>query len=593
MRHWLLLVLLLISVQVAGQSELLAKNYLDKGAYDKALNTYEKLLKQNPGRLDYFLYVVKCHQQLEQFEKATELLDQKLKNPRVIPQLYVELGHNYALQQQDSLANVAYNQAVDFALEKTVYSYSVGKALEEYSLLDQAASLYEQVMKQDPNRNFSAQLARIYGEQGKLEKMFDAYLDLMMQNPSYQAIAKRNFSMYVSEDDQSEGNQALRKVLLRRLQSDPDILYNELLSWLFVQQGQFDRAFVQEKAIYKRTEEELYGLIDLALIAIEAKDYENAGEIVDFIIEKAPTPQARLQGEQYRMKILLATADKKDFPEVEKSFQELIEAYGNGPQTYVLQIDYNHFLAFQAGKVELAIEQLKALSKQALSPAQEARVKMELADILVFDQKFNQALIYYSQVQRKLENDPIAQEARFKVARTSYYKGDFKWAQTQLDVLKKSASQLIANDAMHLSLVISDNTLDDSTQTALKKFARADLLKLQKKYSEALTVLDDVLTAHKGEKIEDEALLLQGDIYQLTGQFERAAKSYEKLIELYGQDILADDAHYKLARLYEEQLAAPEKARQLYEQIVYNYADSIYFVDARRRFRKLRGDAIN
>jgi outer membrane protein assembly factor BamD (BamD/ComL family) len=66
---------------------------------------------------------------------------------------------------------------------------------------------------------------------------------------------------------------------------------------------------------------------------------------------------------------------------------------------------------------------------------------------LVFDEKFNQALIYYSQIQNKIKNDPIAQEARFKVARTSYFKGDFAWAQTQLDILKKSTSQLIANDA--------------------------------------------------------------------------------------------------------------------------------------------------
>jgi len=593
MRYWLVILLFLFSLQSFGQNELLAKNYLDKGEYEKALNVYEKLLKKNPGRLDYFLYLVKCNQQLEQFEVAQNLLDQKLNSPRVIPQLYVELGHNYSLQDKDSLAAVAYGQAVDFALNKTVYSYSVGKALEEYSLLDQAADLYEQVMQRDPNRNFNAQLARIYGEQGKLEKMFNAYLDLIVKTPSYQSIAKRNFSMYVNEDSQSEGNQALRKVLLKRLQSDQQILYNELLSWLFIQQGQFDRAFVQEKAIYNRSEQELYGMIDLALIAIEAKDYENAGKVVDFIIENAPSQEAKLQGELYRMKIVMATAKKKDYPRVEDAFAQLVETYGTGPQTYVLQIDYNHFLAFSAGKIDQAISQLKALAKQPLSPAQEARVKMELADILVFDQKFNQALIYYSQIQRKLENDPLAQEARFKVAKTSYYKGDFKWAQTQLDVLKKSASQLIANDAMHLSLVISDNSLDDSTQTALKKYARADLLKLQKKYGEAQTVLDDILLSHKGEKIEDEALLLRAGIFELTGQLERAKDDYNTLIELYAEDILADDAHYRLALLYEEQLGEPEKAKALYERIIYDYADSIYFVDARRRFRKLRGDAIN
>ncbi len=217
---------------------------------------------------------------------------------------------------------------------------------------------------------------------------------------------------------------------------------------------------------------------------------------------------------------------------------------------------------------------------------------MELSDILVFDEKFNQALIYYSQIQKKVQNDKLAQEARFKVARTSYYKGDFEWAQVQLDVLKKSASQLIANDAMQLSLMIRDNTLEDSTQTALKKFAKADLLALQNKNAEAIAVLDDILTNHKGEKIEDEALLQQAKLFEKTEQFTQAEVNYNKIIELYKDDILADDAHYRLAILYEGILQNPQKAKELYEQIIFTFKDSIYFVDARKRFRSLRGDAI-
>ena len=216
-----------------------------------------------------------------------------------------------------------------------------------------------------------------------------------------------------------------------------------------------------------------------------------------------------------------------------------------------------------------------------------------MADILVFDEKFNEALIYYSQVQNKVQNDVLAQEARFKVARTSYFKGDFEWAQVQLDVLKKSASQLIANDAMQLSLMIRDNSLEDSTQTALKKFATADLRALQNKNVEAITLLKDILTNHKGEEIEDEALLKMGMIYEKLNQFENAEAQYLKLIELYKEDILADDAHFKLAKLYETYLGQPEKAKELYEQIIFNFQDSIYFVEARKRYRMLRGDEIN
>jgi len=576
------------------QNELLAKNYFEQGDYEKALSIYDKLHRKNPNRLDYLLDLVETHQQLENFGEAEKLLQKRLSNPRrILPQLYVDLGRNYSYQENDSLATISYNKAISYIDTRPEYAYNIGKAFEDYSLLDEAAICYERAMELVPERNFNSQLARIYGEQGKLDKMFEKYLDLMETNPAYRAVAQRNFSMYVTEEATNESNTILRKILLRRLQNNPNVLYNETLSWLFIQQKDFKRAFTQEKAIFKRGEGDLTSLVDLALITMAEEDYTNATPIVEYIIDKAPSADSKLQGYQYLLKIALATAEKKDFPDITQQFENLLNEYGRGAQTHLLQIDYNHFLAFQAEKKEEAISNLKTLSKKKLTTYQAARVKMELADILVFDEKFNQALIYYSQIQNKIRNNTLAQQARFKVAKTSYYKGDFEWAQIQLDVLKKSASQLIANDAMELSLMIRDNSLEDSTQTALKKFAKADLLALQQKNSAAIQDLEQILLLHKGEKIEDEVLLKQAGLFELTNQFEKAAANYLKIIEFYNEDILADDAHFRLGKLYETKLAQPEQAKQYYEQLIFNFADSIYFVEARKRFRRLRGDAIN
>ncbi|PVW15352.1 tetratricopeptide repeat protein [Marixanthomonas spongiae] len=593
MRIILFILLLFVALtSVHAQNEALAKNYFEQGEYEKARAIYDKLYDKNPNRLDYFIALVEVNQQLEDFTASEKLLQGKLDGRRVYPQLYVELGYNYSLQQKDSLATFNYDKAIDYTLENPNYSYTVAKAFSKYSLLDYAITTYEKAMENDPGKDFNIQLARIYGEQGKLEKMFSRYIDLIEKNPSYKVSAKRNFSDFIKEDPSTEANILLRKILLQRLQNNPDVLYNSLLSWLFIQQKEFKKAFAQEKAIYKRTGEELSGIANLALVTIAEEDYENAKDIVTFIIAHSYTPEAKLQGHQYLMKIALKTATKEDYPEIEQQFEAILNEFGYGPQTYMLQIDYNHFLAFNAEKKDEAIGNLKNLLKDRLTSFQEARVKMELADILVFDEKFNQALIYYSQIQKKVRNDVLAQEARFKVAKTSYYKGDFEWAQIQLDVLRKSASQLIANDAMELSLMIRDNSLEDSTQTALKKYAKADLLALQNKDAQAIALLDDILNNHKGEKIEDEALLKQAELFEKTTQLQKAETNYNKLIAHYPDEILADDAYFKLAKLYEEKLGQSNKAKDLYEQIIYNFADSIYFVEARKRFRALRGDAI-
>ncbi|MDC8001656.1 tetratricopeptide repeat protein [Aequorivita todarodis] len=576
-----------------SQSDALANNYYEQGQFQKALTIYEKLSKQNPYRLDYFMAMVAANQQLENFSEAEKLLKEKLGDGRNFPQLYVELGYNYSLQNKPELASEYFNKAIEALDQNPNFAYNIGATFQKYSLLDEAVSAYEKAMALSDKMDFNAQLAQIYGEQGKLEKMFDSYLNLIEKNLSFKASAQRYFSLYTTEDPTNEANVILKKILLQRSQQNPNILYNDLLSWLFIQQKEYKKAFTQEKAIYKRIGEDLSGITDLAYIAITDEDYETGREIVNFIIDNSFTPQNKLQGNQILMKMEVKTATPKEYAQVEKKFENLLDEFGRNRETYLLQIDYNHFLAFQNNKKELAIDNLKALAKEQLTSYQEARVKMELADILVFDEKFNEALIYYSQIQKKVQNDVLAQEARFKVARTSYFKGDFEWAQVQLDVLKKSTSQLMANDAMQLSLLIRDNSLEDSTQTALKKYARADLLEFQDKDAEAIAVLEDILTNNKGEKIEDEALLKQGEIYEKIGEYAKAETNYLKIIEFYNDDILADDAHYRLAKIYEEKLNQPDKAKTQYEAIIFNFADSIYFVEARKKYRALRGDAIN
>ena len=576
-----------------AQNNLLAENYFEQGEYEKALTLYTQLYKKNKY-FNYFKAIVASHQQLEEYKEAEKLLKGRL-NIKIIPQLYVELGYNYSLQENDSLATINYDKAILFVKESKKFNYgrSIGESFERYSLLDKAIETYLTAMDVFPDTDYSYQLARLYGEKGNLEKMFDSYLVLIKKKRSYQGVAQQNFSLYISEDPAEEANILLRKVLLQKLQKQSDVLYNELLSWLFIQQKEYKKAFTQEKAIYKRMgNNDMSGIADIAYFATNDDDDENAILIVNFVIDNASTPKEKIEGYQQLMKIKLKTASKKEYPKIKKSYEDLFNEFGSGKETHQLQLDYNYFLGFQNNEKDLAVSNLKSFSKQPLSQYQEARIKMLLADILVFDEKFNQALIYYSQIQHEVKGNLLAQEARFKVAKTSYFNFDFAWAQLQLDVLKKSATQLIANDAMQLSLLIKDNSIEDSTQTALKQFARADLLTFQKKETEAISVLKNLLENHKGEKIEDEALLKLGELYETKGEYEKAAESYLALIQFYNEDILADDAHYRLAKLYETKLNQPQKAKEYYELLIFNFEDSIYFLEARKKYRMLRGDEI-
>jgi tetratricopeptide (TPR) repeat protein len=591
MRLFIAIYLLCITTSFS-QSEEIAKDYFMRGEFEKALVSYQKLLKKNPRNYNYVSRIVEIHQQLEAYDKAEILLLERIEKTKQ-PLLLVELGYNYSLKGNTVKAEEYYNQALDTLKENVNYAYGIAQSFEKHSLLDKAIAVYELAMKTNPKFNFNIQVAKLYGEQGKIEEMFNGYMNFIQINRSYVNNAKRSISGFISEDGQNENNKLLRKALLKKIQSEPDVLWNELLSWLFIQQKDYNKAFSQEKAIYKREQESLKRMVDLALITITENETDTAKKILNYIIENSQETGMILEAYKHLLDIDTKTLEAKEFNRIDASYNELFEKFGRFNQTLNLQIAYAHFLAFYRNNTEKATSFLKKSLNLRLSKLQEGKVKLELGDILALQEKFNEALIYYTQVQRNIKNSTLAQEARFKIAKTSYYKGDFDWAESQLKILKSSTSQLIANDALDLKLLISDNKFEDTLQTALRQYAKADLLAFQNRKDEAITKLSEVLNQHKGETIEDQALFMQAKLYESKTQYELAAANYQKIIANFREDILADDAVYYLAELYNKHLAQPEKAKPLYEQIIFDYQDSIYFVEARKAFRALRGDAIN
>ena len=594
MRVFLIFFVLCYSHIVSAQDDFLAKQYFNDGDFDKAVVFYEKLVDKNPRRTDYSEGLIACYQQLERYKDAEEFLLEKIKQGNTYPILLIELGYNHALQNAPEEASEYYEQALMRIGDNPNLGYSIALRFQKYSLLDYALKAYSKAMELNPKLDYNYQMARIYGEQGDIDKMYDAYLNLLINGKTSKSNVLRSLDDFVSSDPENENNIKLKKILLKHAQQDPDLLWNDLLSWLFVQQKEYNSAFRQEKAIFKRMEGgTIQRLVNLGELALNDNENEIAKSIFEYISEKSLDEVTRLNAQLNLIDIQLLDENKKTVSEIDALFKSLIETHGYKSQTLQLQIAYANFLTFKMDRPEPAIEILKRCLDLPLNARGKAYVKLALGDILVFDKKFNQALIYFSQVQKSLKNDVLGQNARFKVAQTSFYKGDFDWALTQLKVLRSSTSQLIANDAMQLSLLIADNTLEDSTQTALKKYARADLLAYQKKTQDAIDVLDDILQNHKGEKIEDEALLKQGELLTLIKDYEAAIFNYQKITEFYANDILADDAFFALGELYRNVLNEPQKAKEQYEKIIYNYQNSYYFPQARKNFRMLRGDSIN
>jgi len=594
-RRIFLIIIHILPLYICAQIDVVANSYFENGEYEKALIEYEKLHEKQPRNNQYISKIVKTLQQLENYNDAERfLLDLVTEKGENYPAFFIELGYNYQLKGNLLEANTYYNKALSSIESKRSHVYPVTTKFREYTLLDFTLSAYEKAMQAYPNLNFDFQIAQIYGEQGDVKKMFDSYMNLLTSNTTSLTKIERGLSGFITENHNNESNVLLKHSILKKAQKEPNIIWNKLLSWLFTQERDFKNAFAQEKAIFRRDSKRIDGINKLSNVILDDHDVDISikRNILTYISEVSRNTKIKLGADINLLN--LDIEENENLEVVRNKYLKLLDAYGSNLESLDLHIAYAHFLGFHLHEEDNAISFLENSLDMNFNAINKGRLKLKLADILVLKEHFNKALIYYSQVQRNLKNSTLSQEARYKASKTSFYKGDFIFAESQLNVLKSSTSQLFANDALNLKLIISDSKKEeDSLQTSLKYYAKADLLAFQNKTKDAIDLLNTILINHKEDPVVPLALYKQAQLFQKTGNISQAASNYELIISDYNEGFLLDDTLFQLAKIYDKDLNQPEKAKELYENIVFNHPDSIYFVDARKRYRTLRGDTIN
>ena len=572
-----------------SQNDQLAQNYFEKGEFEKALVSFQDLLTSQPGNGYYFQKTVECQQQLKQYEVAEKAIAERY-NKFKQSYLLVELGANYQLQKNESKAKKYFDQALDQIKKMPSEVYGIAAVFEKKVLIDYALQAYQIALEIDPKMNFNFQMAVLYGQNGQTDKMIEKFLEESYMNPQNLILVQNQFTRFMTENSDVTFKEALRKALLIRIQKNQEVFWNQYLSWFYVQQKEFGKAFIQEKAIYKRNPESLYNIVNLVQISIEEDDKETAKEILAFILENTKDTELQMQAHYFLTEMKINDPSINNYSEIEKDLVSLLNQYGISPYSLKLQLLKAHFDTFQMKNPTQGKAILKTALELSLDEYQKAEVKMELADIFLFEEKFNQASLYYSQIEEDLKNDVIGHEATLKSAKTSYFKGDFDWALKQFKELKAVSSQLIANDALEYFLLINDNTIADSTHTALKQFARGDYLIYQNKPQEALMQFQEILKNFKGKEIESVTLYRIGKIHEKLGDYQLALSQYQQIIDLHPEDIYIDEALFFIAEIYSKRVIDLDKAKSYYEKLVFHHQDSIYYVDARKKYRELRGD---
>lgn len=582
----------------SGQELALARQYFKDQAYEKVIDRLEDLGKTS-NQPEVYNLLFDSYLELEKYRSAIRLSRDWANRIPARKAVFQVDEYFLHLLREDLKDAEKLQEQINGALQRNPsQAYAYGKAFSDRGYPKQALQVYQEALRKNPNMNFDYQMALIYGELGDIPNMHLMYLQMVDRTPGYLTTVKSFLARSIQPGVPDENLEKLKEEIVRRIQNGAPKRFNELLIHIFSQEGNFRAAFTQLRALDRQGKLQGNEISNLAKLAFNGEDYSLATRIYNYEREKGPEnpfyQSAVIGWLQSRKRSLEAeNANREAWASLATDYEIYQQVFRGDPYQAEITLPLSAIYAYRLQNTDTAEALLTSLFGKAwIGPDDQALAQIAYADLLLFTGKRWDAILYYKRAERALDQSVIGQEAKFKRAKAAYFVGDFEWAQGIFSVLKESTSKLIANDAMQYSLLITDNMALDSTTDALEAYARADFYYYREMYDSALVILEALNTGYSDHPIADESLFLRGMIKEQQNDLAAGIKLWEELVEAHGDDILADDALFRIGKGYEE-LGNKEAAMLAYEQLFTIHVDSFYASEARKAYRRLRGDAIN
>jgi tetratricopeptide (TPR) repeat protein len=572
---------------------LLAKQYSSNGEHQKALEIYQKLFKQDNDA--YFNNYISTLLALKKFDEAESTAKKMIRRHPAAADYVITLGSIYTQHGEAEKANALYDDLIKKMPADQNAVAMLAAQFYQGTNASYAIKTFVQGRKLLNNDDlFSYELITLYRFKRDKPALTEEYLNILPKNPLFLSQAENALATLYEGDADYD---MLRIALLKRIQKDPQqTIFVNLLTWQFLQQKDFDQALNQALALSRRTDNDGSDIFELCRTLVFNEAYDAAIRGYEYLINKGKEGPYYISSkiELINTKNSKVTAGKyvqADLTELEKNYIDLLTEFGQNTTTAFAMQKLANLQTFKLHKLNDAQKVLEdALKIPQIRPQLLAACKLDLGDIYLLNNQPWEATLLYSQVEKDFVNTPVGQDAKFRNARFAYYTGDFTWAKGQLDVLKAATSQLIANDALNLSLLIGDNIVADTTGKALKMYARADLQIFAQQQEKAIAILDSINTQFPDNQLSDDISMAKARIAIQQKAYPDAVTYLKKIITDHPSELWADDAVFMLGDIYENQLNDKEQAKTYYQKIITDYAGSLYINEARKRFRKLRGD---
>ena len=581
-----------------GQSqEQMAAYYFDQGEYEQAAQLYESLYERTTNKY-YYQRLYATYLKLGEYRDAIRLAEKRQKKQPKELALHVDEGNVYLVQKQTKKAEKCFDKAIEAITSNLAPVPDLAMAFSGIGRHDYAAKTYLKAREQTRNPHlYFNELVGVYQAMGDHEAMTHEYFDLLDKQPGMMPSIQISMQKTLQEAPDERLAEGVKRALVERVREHPDNRsYLEMMIWFALQQKDFRFALTQARAVDARFPDQGgEHLMRVAQIAYANEDYDVAAESYRLVQQKGQEHPHYFDARVGELEVDFArinhnySIDSKSFAQLMQKYEGAIAELGKNERTIPLMRHYANLKGYHGNDAQAAASMLDdVLELPRLKPQVRDEVKLELGDLLLFAGSVWDASLLYMQVDKANKNDLLGAQAKFKNAKLSYYNHDFEWAASQLKVLRASTSKLIANDAMELSLLISDNMEDDSTYGMLELFADADLQLYRNQLDSAWAGFDEVSRRALSHPLMDEVLMRKAQIRLKQARYEEADSLLQRLVDFYPTDITADDALILQAELNEDHLGNTAKALECYEKLLLDYPTSLYSDRARKRYNALK-----
>ncbi|MDY0903687.1 tetratricopeptide repeat protein [Pedobacter sp. CFBP9032] len=574
----------------------LAIQYYRDGDYEKAVVLFEKILL-NPSNQGYFDVYFNTLIKLNRYDAAEKLVKKFVKQNPGNDAYPIALGKLYQEKGDVGAANKIFNEIIAKLPKEEFKIRNLANNFYRFENYDLAVQTFKQGRKLlGDDKLFAPELLNIYRFKKDKPMLMQEYLDILASIPQLLPQAESTLSM-IFED--KNDYQVFQTAILRKIQKEPDAeVYINLLTWNYIQQQEFDMALRQLIAFDKRTKADGGTLFNAVSTFVDNGAYETAVKAYEYLLTKGKESLYYLPAkiEMLNTKYNLQTSGKYTAVELAvlaKDYQVLLEENGKNKNTLFAIKKLANLQAYylnQPGNAEKSLEE--ALQLPGINSSDIGQLKLDLGDVYILTNQPWEAFLVYEQVSKQFEGQPIGNEARFRSAKLSFYQGNFDYSNGQCQVLKAATSQLIANDALNLSLLISDNIQTPTDSNALKMYADAEMLLFRNLPVQAVKKLDSIAVAYPDNGLADAVLMSKARIYIKSGDFQKAADLLKKVTDNFKDGIWTDDALFTLGDLYEKRLNDMAQAKSYFQKLITDYPGSMFSAEARKRFRNLRGDGV-